>query len=394
MPQAFVIIQIGNNELDEVCAKAIFPAIQACGLDPRRVDQHNEGGLLKSEIVRFIQDSDILIADLTNERPNVYLEVGYAMGLDKFRNLILTVREDHFVDSANHQRGGPRVHFDLFGYDILQWTMTDLDAFRNELGQRIERRLAILQRASPATIWKPDWVDTRRAEAVEGLKTLKGNGFMEVRAAVHPPKPTKDQVELRDAARNAQIEVDWPIAPYFDVEGLRPKPTADGIVASILPESKESFDYWSIGRNGDFYFLRSLLEDRWPPGAAGKFIYSDTRIIRVTEAVLYCIRLYTALGVDRSSRVSIVVRHGGLRGRVLSSLVPVSYGLIRQKLVSEEDTVEVEAVGSLDECEARLVDKVIGLLDPLFTVFDFTKFERSTYEQTVNKFVSEVATAL
>ena len=202
MPQAFVIIQIGNNELDEVCAKAIFPAIQACGLDPRRVDQHNEGGLLKSEIVRFIQDSDILIADLTNERPNVYLEVGYAMGLDKFRNLILTVREDHFVDSANHQRGGPRVHFDLFGYDILQWTMTDLDAFRNELGQRIERRLAILQRASPATIWKPDWVDTRRAEAVEGLKTLKGNGFMEVRAAVHPPKPTKDQVELK--GRRAQ----------------------------------------------------------------------------------------------------------------------------------------------------------------------------------------------
>ena len=109
MHHAFVIMQIGNPELDELCEKAIFPSIRACGLEPRRVDRHNEGGLLKSEIIRFIQESDILIADLTNERPNVYLEVGYAMGVDKFRNLILTVREDHFPDSPNHARGRPKI---------------------------------------------------------------------------------------------------------------------------------------------------------------------------------------------------------------------------------------------------------------------------------------------
>src|SRR5688500_16597373 len=109
MAQAFVIIQIGNPELDRLCHDCIFPAIIAAGLEPRRVDRHNEGGLLKSEIIKFIQGSDILIADLTNERPNVYLEVGYSMGIDKFKNLILTSREDHFPDSANYQRGGSRV---------------------------------------------------------------------------------------------------------------------------------------------------------------------------------------------------------------------------------------------------------------------------------------------
>ena len=80
MSQAFIIMQIGNKELDAICEQVMVPALGACGLDPKRVDKHNNGGLLKSEIIKFIEDSDIIVADLTNERPNCYLEVGYTMG--------------------------------------------------------------------------------------------------------------------------------------------------------------------------------------------------------------------------------------------------------------------------------------------------------------------------
>ncbi len=76
MGQSFIIMQIGNQELDRVCKQAIVPALNACGLDPKRVDKHNQGGLLKSEMIAFIEGSDIIIADLTNERQNCYLEVG------------------------------------------------------------------------------------------------------------------------------------------------------------------------------------------------------------------------------------------------------------------------------------------------------------------------------
>src|SRR5688572_12031427 len=126
MPLAFIIMQIGDVELDRVCAEALVPAITACGLTARRVDKHNEGGLLKSEIIKFIHEAHIVVADLTNERPNVYLEIGYTMGVDKFRNLILTVRRDHFLNDPAYVRGGPKVHFDLGGYDILTWDPTDL----------------------------------------------------------------------------------------------------------------------------------------------------------------------------------------------------------------------------------------------------------------------------
>lgn len=145
MHQAFVIMQIGNSEMDRIFIEVIDPGVRAAGLPPaKRIDKHNKGGLLKSEIIAFIEDSDIIIADLTNERPNCYLEVGYAMGRNKFRNLILTAREDHNPDSPNYRPGERKVHFDLSGYEILFWDPNCLDEFQTELKRRIQKRLNIV----------------------------------------------------------------------------------------------------------------------------------------------------------------------------------------------------------------------------------------------------------
>ncbi len=142
--RAFVIMQIGNPDLDAVYERVMVPALRACGLEPRRVDRHNTGGLLHSEIIAFIEESDILVADLAHERPNCYLEVGYALGSGRFTNLVLTAREDHNTDSPSHPPGGPKVHFDLSGYDILFWAPDRLDVFRSELEKRVQRRLRML----------------------------------------------------------------------------------------------------------------------------------------------------------------------------------------------------------------------------------------------------------
>jgi nucleoside 2-deoxyribosyltransferase len=140
MEQAFVIMQIGNEELDRSYERAIVPALRACGLEARRVDRHTRGGLLASEIIAFIESSDIIVADLTNERPNCYLEVGYALGAGRSSRVLLTAREDHNSDSPNHGPGGPKIHFDLAGYDILFWAPDDLEGFRDELVKRVTRR--------------------------------------------------------------------------------------------------------------------------------------------------------------------------------------------------------------------------------------------------------------
>lgn len=144
MAHGFVIMQIGNPALDRIYERVIVPALAACGVAARRVDRHNRGGLLLTEIATFIEDSAILVADLTHERPNCYLEVGYAIGVGKHTNLVLTARDDHDPESPSHRPGGPRVHFDLVGYDILYWSPVRPEAFRCALEQRVRRRLTLL----------------------------------------------------------------------------------------------------------------------------------------------------------------------------------------------------------------------------------------------------------
>ena len=88
----------------------------------------------------LLKITQILIADLTNERPNCYLEVGYALGHGKRLHLLLTARDDHHHDSPRHVKGGPKVHFDATGYGILFWDPNDLATFQRALEEKIRQR--------------------------------------------------------------------------------------------------------------------------------------------------------------------------------------------------------------------------------------------------------------
>lgn len=384
MPQAFLIMHIGNAELDQLAASAIVPALVACDLQPKRVDKHNKGGLLKSEIIEFIETSDIIVADLTHERPNCYLEIGYVMGVDKFRNLILTVREDHFPESDNYKKGGPKIHFDLAGYDILAWSPNNIDAFRTELEKKIRRRLAIITpppEAATAPL-ESDWFADQRALANEGMKNTSRTAYMDLSFALASRTDQFSLPNLKKAAETAPIHTfGWPIAPYLTREGLRPRPRSDGVVAEVIAETKESYDFWALRRNGDFYWRGSLFEDERRPGD----LFFDTRIIRVTEALLYCGRLYGALQLDRQRVVTIIVRHVGLKGRRLSSASSTRYVSARD--TSHEDESAVSFSVRLEQLESDLISLVKSVVAPMLALFDFFELSDTVYEEIVNRFV-------
>lgn len=384
MSQAFVIMQIGNKELDNIFNKAIVPAILSSGLSPKRVDKHNEGGLLKSEIISFIQESDIIIADLTNERPNCYLEVGYAMGIDKFKNLILTVKEDHFPDHPKHKKGDPKVHFDLSGYDILTWSPESIDAFRKELEKRINRRLLIIspQEKSLELVWDNEWIQKHREIAKTGLLKSELKGSMEIRFALTPPKLNKPQRELDEVARASEIYTfGWPIGVYLNgVPEEMPHPTTEGIVAEI---KTESYDYWTISKKGDFYSLISLFEDR---KGNPEYLYFNTRILRITECLLYCAKLYSNFKVEIDRKVFFSIRHSGLKDRVLVD--GNSPRILRRAYKSIENEIETSIDFKLNQIESNLVDLVKKITEPLFTLFDFFQLADSSYEKIVNGFVT------
>ena len=80
----------------------------------------------------MIRTSDILIGDVTGERPNVYYEIGYAHALNKKPLL--------------YRRAGTRLHFDLSVHNIPEYT--NVSDLKSKLKHRLE---AVLGRSPKLT---------------------------------------------------------------------------------------------------------------------------------------------------------------------------------------------------------------------------------------------------
>jgi hypothetical protein len=71
------------EELNQLVESGAIPAVKKVDqqLKVERIDERPGSFAITDEIHRSIQKSDLIICDLTEERPNVYYEPGYARGL-------------------------------------------------------------------------------------------------------------------------------------------------------------------------------------------------------------------------------------------------------------------------------------------------------------------------
>ncbi|HZZ79331.1 MAG TPA: hypothetical protein VFE62_12485 [Gemmataceae bacterium] len=95
---AFVAMPFAE-EFEDVYQFGIYSAIRKCGYLCEKVDESVFAGSIVDRIIEGIRGAEFVVADLTLEKPNVYLEVGFAWGLSK--PVILVARD------------GQRLHFDL-----------------------------------------------------------------------------------------------------------------------------------------------------------------------------------------------------------------------------------------------------------------------------------------
>ena len=106
--QAFVAMSFSES-LRLVWEDAIKPAIAESGYRPYRVDTDPHIDRIDVKIIAEIRNSRFLISDVTEHRPGVYFEAGYALGLGL--PVIWTVREDDL----------PNAHFDTRQYNHIVW---------------------------------------------------------------------------------------------------------------------------------------------------------------------------------------------------------------------------------------------------------------------------------
>jgi hypothetical protein len=92
-----------SDEFDNVYEFGIYPAVRNCGFICEKVDETHFTGDILARITQGIETASVVIADLTQARPNVYLEVGYAWG--QGTPVIFLARKDeklHF-DVSTHR---------------------------------------------------------------------------------------------------------------------------------------------------------------------------------------------------------------------------------------------------------------------------------------------------
>ena len=111
-----------ESELDKASA-AIRKAISETGLVPMQINTKQYNSEISGEILQEINQSSLLIADVTHQKNGVYFEAGFAMGQKK--EVIWCCRGD---DLDN-------VHFDTRQYNHIVWS--DENDLYNKLKDRI-----------------------------------------------------------------------------------------------------------------------------------------------------------------------------------------------------------------------------------------------------------------
>jgi hypothetical protein len=227
------------------------------------------------------------------------------------------------------------------------------------------------------------WFSQEEVRAQSLISKINLTGYMELRANVLYPL-SKSQIELLNAIRLSEIRTfGWPIGVTLENrEEYRPRPYKDGIrtEVSITEGSHISFDYWAARLNGSFYLLQSLFEDSRTPNQ----IFFDTRIVRVTESLMFLESLYKKLGVPPEAKVEIQVTHRGLEGRQLNSASSNRRLFSRGPANENESTSEVTTVlGKMNETR---VGDVKNIVEPMFMLFEFMEFNTAVYDDIVRNF--------
>jgi len=84
MARCFVIQPFDDNgPYDKRYHDVLVPAVKDAGLEPYRVDQDPSVTVPIDDIEKGIRESEICLADITTNNPNIWYEVGYAMANSK-----------------------------------------------------------------------------------------------------------------------------------------------------------------------------------------------------------------------------------------------------------------------------------------------------------------------
>ncbi len=82
-PTCFVIQAFDGGKFDRRYAETVKPALEKAGVEPQRADEILGLNPVIDKIETAIESAAICVAEVSEDNPNVWLELGYALALDR-----------------------------------------------------------------------------------------------------------------------------------------------------------------------------------------------------------------------------------------------------------------------------------------------------------------------
>lgn len=104
MGTCFIMQPFDKGVYDKRYEDIFIPAIEAAGLEPYRVDRDPGVSIPIDEIQTGIKNSDVCLAEITTDNPNVWFELGFAIAI--FKEVVLVCsseRKTRFPFDVQHR---------------------------------------------------------------------------------------------------------------------------------------------------------------------------------------------------------------------------------------------------------------------------------------------------
>lgn len=112
--QGLVFVIMSFDKKNDDIYTAIKDECKKIRLNAIRVDEVTGSGMILRKIINYIERAEFLIVDLTDEKPNVYYELGYAHGVgNEDYDILLVARE------------GTKLHFDIAPLAVHFYSSTE-----------------------------------------------------------------------------------------------------------------------------------------------------------------------------------------------------------------------------------------------------------------------------
>ena len=114
---------------DKLLKHLIQPVCNKLGFETVRIDKHFHNEQITDEIIRYLEEAELVIADTTTNNPNCFYEIGYRKAISKPLILIRSI--------------GENLPFDISGINSLSYNLQDLDNVE-EFKEKLEGNISIL----------------------------------------------------------------------------------------------------------------------------------------------------------------------------------------------------------------------------------------------------------